>query len=361
MQRVFAIVVAIAMAGSLTFFVFARRQHHDPSTAEDFAHQQAPIPVMWPAPDFSFPAHDGTTVSKTSLSGKPYIANFIFTTCRTVCPLLTAKMVRLQRDLPGADLQFVSFSVDPGNDTVARLFAYQQKWNADEKRWRLLETTEPGLEALAKGFRITAQRTDGGIDAVMHSAVFVLVDGQGIVRGAFDSEDPADFKKLLEKTRALLGNTNAPPQRAERSGEVLFHELSCANCHESNELAPPLGGLIGQRRQLETSLLVTADEAYVKESILAPDAKRVAGFPLRMPSYAGLLTETELNALSLYVSMLPAPAAVAPGTVEVDPVCHMKVRVTESALRLESDGGVTYFCSAWCRDRFKENPDAYRR
>lgn len=152
---------------------------------------------------------------------------------------------------------------------------------------------------------------------------------------------------------------SAPP-RTERTGEVLFHELSCANCHERNELAPPLGGLLGQRRELESRLLVTADEAYVKESIVAPDAKRVAGYPLRMPSYAGLLTEAELNALYIYVSALPPPAAAPAATVAIDPVCHMKVRVTESALRLESDGGVEYFCSKWCLDRFRENPDAYR-
>jgi protein SCO1/2 len=363
MQRAIALVLALGMAASLGALLILRERNHGPAQAEDFAHLPDEVPPMWAAPDFSFRAHDGATVTKASLSGKPYIANFIFTTCRTVCPLLTAKMVRLQRELRGADLRFVSFSVDPEHDTAAALAAYQRSWNADEPRWSLLETTKAGLDAVAAGFHVTAQKTDGGLDAVLHSAVFLLVDGQGVVRGAFDSEDPADFKKLLTKTRALLGDTAAAPPRPERSGEVLFHELSCANCHERAELAPPLGGLLGQRRALEHGLLVTADEAYVKESILSPDAKRVAGFPLRMPSYAGLLTDPELDALSHYVSALPAPAAPAPDvTLEVDPVCHMKVRVTPDALQAAApDGGVVYFCSAWCRARFRENPDAYRR
>ncbi|MFT3711153.1 MAG: SCO family protein [Archangium sp.] len=361
MQRAIAIVLALGMSASLAALLLARQRNHgtDDPTAEDFAHTgDSKLPPMWPSPDFAFRSQTGETVTKGALLGTPYVANFIFTTCRTVCPLLTAKMVRVQRELgPDAKVRFVSFSVDPGNDTVEKLAEYQKQWNPDEKRWSLLETTQAGLDDVARGFHVTAQRTDGGLDAVMHSAVFLLVDANGVVRGAYDSEDPEDFKKLLAKTRGLLGTNNAAPEKKERSGEVLFHELSCSNCHERPELAPPLGGLIGQRRELETRLLVTADEAYVKESILAPDAKRVAGYPLHMPSYAGHVTNEELNSLYVYVSALPAPAAAPSAEVAVDPVCHMKVRVTPDALKIDDH----YFCSAWCRDRFKENPDAYRR
>jgi YHS domain-containing protein len=138
---------------------------------------------------------------------------------------------------------------------------------------------------------------------------------------------------------------------------VLYHELSCANCHERPELAPALGGLLGARRELDSRLLVTADEAYLRESIVAPDAKRVAGFPLRMPSYEGHLTKGELDALVGYVLALPAPAAPTPDVpLAVDPVCHMKVRVTDTALHQ----GDVYFCSKWCLDRYGENPEAYR-
>jgi len=227
----------------------------------------------------------------------------------------------------------------------------------------LLETTPEGLAKVAEGFHVTAQKTDGGLDAVMHSAVFLLVDGQGVVRGAFDSETPEDFTALLAQTRALMGKPTELAAKPPRTGEELFHELSCTNCHERAELAPPLGGLKGQRRTLDTGLLVNADEAYVKESILSPDAKRVAGFPLRMPSYVGLLSDEELKALVDYVIALPASVAAAPDVaLAIDPVCHMKVRVTDNALQsTAAGGGVTYFCSAWCKSRFAEKPDAYRQ
>ena len=101
----------------------------------------------------------------------------------------------------------------------------------------------------------------------------------------------------------------------------------------------------------------------MRESIVAPVAKRVMGYPLMMPNFAGHLSLPELDGLVKYVLALPAPSApTADVAVEVDPVCHMKVRVTPDALRLELDGGApVYFCSKWCQARYAENPDAYRR
>lgn len=365
MKKLFPILLALLFSGSFAILFAIRFGSHTPAEAEDYAHlpkSESP-PALFNSPEFSFRDQHGQPVTKASLAGQPYIANFIFTTCRTVCPLLTSKMVRLQRDLPEVPLRFVSFSVDPEHDTVEALAKYADSWNPDEKRWLLLETTPKGLEDAAAGFRVTAQRTDGGLDAVMHSAVFMLVDQYGVVRGVYSSEEPGEFKALVRDARTLLGAGAGPaPVAQARSGEVLFHELSCANCHEHPELAPPLGGLLGQRRELETRLLVTADEAYLKESIVAPVAKRVAGYPLMMPSFAGHLTNEELDSLVKYVVALPAPTTNPDVLVEVDPVCRMKVRVTEDAFKVQLDGGPpAYFCSAWCKARFSENPDAYRR
>lgn len=367
MKQLAVVALAVLLAVSMGVLVFARNKRHAPSEAEDYAHlpkKPEQLPALFASPEFSFKDHRGAPVTRASLLGQPYVANFVFTTCRTVCPLLTAKMVRLQRDLKDVPLRFVSFSVDPEHDTAEVLARYAEQWNPSEGRWHLLETTPAGLTAVAEGFHVTAQRTDAGLDKVMHSAVFVLVDGRGVVRGVFDSEDAEDFQALTRAARTLAGGGEAPKPSAEpRTGEVLYHELSCANCHEHPELAPPLGGLLGQKRELETRLIVTADEAYVRESIVAPVAKRVAGYPLMMPSYAGHLSNAELDGLVKYVLALPSPSAPTPDVaVEVDPVCHMKVRVTENALSLELDGGAkVYFCSAWCKARYAENPDAYRR
>lgn len=362
MKKLFGALFGLSLVASLAVLWVARGRHHAPVTAEDFAHlPKGPTPkALFVAPPFSFTAHTGAVTSGQTLRGEPYVANFIFTTCRTVCPMLTAKLVRLQRALPGVPVRFVSFSVDPEHDTPEVLAAYAMHWNASEPRWTLLSTTPQGLAAVAEGFHVTAQKTDGGLDAVMHSSVFVLVDAQGVVRGIYDSDEAADFVALQAAVHALT-RTAAPPAPEERSGEVLFHELSCANCHQNEALAPPLGGLVGRRVELESGLLVTADEAYVRESLLAPGAKRVKGYPLQMPSYAGQLTDAELARLVQFtVQLTPDLREVADVRVATDPVCHMKVRVTADALSDVGDGGAPrYFCSEWCRARYRENPGAY--
>jgi protein SCO1/2 len=362
MKNLFGVLIGFALVTSLGLLWVARSRSHAPLAAEDFAHlpKGAEPKALFVAPRFSFTAQTGAPTSSESLRGQPYVANFIFTTCRTICPMLTAKMVRLQRVLAGAPVRFVSFSVDPEHDTPEALAMYARQWNPEEQRWLLLSTTTDGLAQVADGFHVTAQKTDGGIDAVMHSAVFVLVDEKGVVRGIYDSDEPADFKHLEGAVRALTGAQQVD-QKEERSGEVLFHELSCTNCHSNEALAPSLGGLVGRRVELENGLLITADEAYVRESILSPDAKRVKGFPLKMPSYAGQLSESELNRLVQFaMNLKPDIRGVSDIQVAIDPVCHMKVRVTPDALSHSEDGGSPrYFCSEWCRSRYRENSGAF--
>lgn len=308
---------------------------------------------LFPAPDFGFVAQNGKPVRRASLLGHVWVADFIFTTCRTVCPALSAKMVRLQKDVDDPAVRFVSFSVDPEHDTPEVLREYGAKWNPRETRWLLLSTTEGKLAELTRGFHVVAQHQDAGPDPIMHSSVFVLVDAQGEVRGVYDSDDAESFTALRDGLETLTGGKRAHPPTA-RSGELLYHDMSCIHCHEDPNLAPPLGGLLGKDRELDTRLRVKADEAYIRESILAPEAKRVAGYTLKMPSYAGLMSSQELDGLVKYVEALPElpSAAAQTAAIAVDPTCGMKVRAGPGTLSASADGGTVYFCSPRCRDAY---------
>lgn len=332
--------------------------------AEVFAERLHALEPLWPAPPFAFVDQQGATVTLQSLAGRPWVANFVFTQCRTVCPLLTAKMVQVQRQLRGASLRFVSFSVDPAHDTPAVLDAYRRHWNADEPRWTLLATGEKTLPPLAAGFHVLADKAPAGeVDPIMHSGVFVLVDGAGLVRGIYDSEHREDFAALVRDARTLAQAEPLPDAPGPKSGEALYHELSCVACHERPELAPPLRGLAGRTRELEAAALVKADAAYVRAAILTPEAQRVAGYPLHMPSYDGLLEPAALETLVDWVMALPAPErpdAGEPGfELAIDPVCHMEVRVGPETPTASTDGGRWSFCSDVCRERFVANPAVF--
>jgi len=113
---------------------------------------------------------------------------------------------------------------------------------------------------------------------------------------------------------------------------------------------------------------VLADEAYLRESLLEPNAKVVAGYPRLMPSYQGQLTPTEVDRLVCYVESLGAEGAPPARTSAlrpvgasdaIDPVCGMAVAVGAETLRLARKGRTYYFCSEICRSRFEATPGRF--
>ena len=324
------------------------------------------LPVMWQVPKFSFVDQNGRRTTTTDLAGHVFIANFIFTTCTTVCPLITAKMALLQRRLERhPNLRFVSFSVDPERDTPEALKRYALAWRASETRWLLLSTTPSGLKDLASGMFVNVRPVENDI---AHSNLFFLVDARGGVRGIYESDKNDALDRLVGDTEALLTASTAtsPPSRAPATGRELYGALGCAACHARSELSPTLEGIAGRRVTLSDGTALTADAAYVRESIVAPDAKLVQGHVLRMPSYAKELTASELDALVAHVMTLgagatPAREAAAAAEIALDPVCSMKVRVTNTTPRSEHGGKTTYFCSEICRERFLAEPARYAR
>jgi cytochrome c oxidase subunit 2 len=110
----------------------------------------------------------------------------------------------------------------------------------------------------------------------------------------------------------MSGGSSGP---LSASGEKIFAELGCATCHRSDAQGrgPNLLGVFGKPVQLEDGRIVTADENYVRESILDPGAKIVKGFKPVMPTFQGLVSEEQVNALVAYVKSLSQPG---PGGVK---------------------------------------------
>jgi len=322
------------------------------------------LPVMWQVPPFSFANQHGRTTATADLRGHVWIADFVFTRCTTICPLITAKMALLQRRLPERNLRFVSFSVDPEHDTPEALKRYAAEWRPSESRWLLFSTTPGGLQRLASAMYVSVKPVDNDI---AHSNLFFLVDQQGGVRGIYESDKNDAIERLVRDAETLSEPSPAvrEPSAKASTGSELYAAVGCAACHARSDLAPPLEGLVGRRVELAGGGELTADAAYIRESIVAPDAKLTRSHVLRMPSYEKELTPSELDALVDHVANLgrtPPPAAAkptVPAAVVVDPVCAMKVRVVETTPRASHAGRTAYFCSEMCRDRFVSEPARY--
>jgi len=105
-----------------------------------------------------------------------------------------------------------------------------------------------------------------------------------------------------------------PPESPVAAGEKLFTELNCVTCHrpDSAGRGPVLEGIFGRQVKLASGDTVVADEAYVRESIVNPAARVVAGYQPVMPTFQGLVSEEQLIALVAYIESLQVPAEAAP-------------------------------------------------
>jgi protein SCO1 len=148
----------------------------------------------------------GRVVSRESLEGKVWIANFIFTRCGGPCPLLSERMAGLQKRMKSAGLRFVSFTVDPAYDTPDVLAAYAERYGADPERWLFLTgETESVYSIIREGFRLAASPNPQGKDGeqVVHNLNFVLVDEKGRIRGYYGGTDESELEKLRRDARRL--------------------------------------------------------------------------------------------------------------------------------------------------------------
>jgi protein SCO1/2 len=337
------------------------------------------LPALWDVPPFAFASGDGQSVSDSALRGHVWIADFIFTRCTTMCPIITAKMTLVRRAIPSASIRFVSFSIDPEYDTPAVLRAFAAQWHPDP-RWLLLRPPLTQAADFANAMHVPFERSTDPAEPILHTSLFFLVDRRGRVRGTYGSLDDQAVLRLVADAAALdltddsLG-AGDPKREIERSGTpdssrglALFQALGCGACHDNAHTAPALGGMAGHVVQLEGGATVVADDAYLRQSILAPDAQVVAGYNPLMPAYGGYLTQTEVGDLVAYLhSATKTAAAVSPAAGRVgselealDPVCGMRIKRLRAAAHAADDDGKTYyFCSELCRDRFVKDPSKY--
>jgi len=177
-----------------------------------------PLPALYPMPSFSLTSEQGKPFGAGDLKGKVAIANFIFTSCPTVCPMLTSHMARVQERFAGEPgVHLVSFSVDPKNDTPEVLAAFGRKFGQDPARWTFLTgDLEAVKRAVVEGFKIHVAGVDDpnatAFD-IVHGEHFVLVDKNGTIRGYYQ---PRDLERLGDDAERLLAEELPPKHGGTR-------------------------------------------------------------------------------------------------------------------------------------------------
>ncbi|RCW93450.1 SCO family protein [Winogradskyella arenosi] len=155
--------------------------------------------------DFSLTNQNGETITQDNYKDKIYVADFFFTTCPTICPIMTKNMVRVQNAISDyKDVMLLSHSVTPKIDSVAQLKKYALEKGVDDKKWNLVTGDKKQIYELARKSYL-AVKTDGNGDEydMIHTENFMLIDKKRQIRGFYDGTNPEDIDRLLEDIETL--------------------------------------------------------------------------------------------------------------------------------------------------------------
>jgi len=155
---------------------------------------------------FSMTNQNGETITEKEYDNTIYVADFFFTTCPSICPIMTKNMHTLQEkliDLP--EVKLLSFSVTPQIDSVAQLKRYALKNKVDETRWNLVTGKKKEIYELArKSYLVVKDDGDGGPYDMIHTENFVLVDKQKRIRGFYDGTQLEAMDDILRDIELLV-------------------------------------------------------------------------------------------------------------------------------------------------------------
>ena len=150
--------------------------------------------------DFSLTNQNGKTITQRDYKGKIYIADFFFTTCPTICPVMTKNMAGIQEQIiDDDDVLLLSHSVTPVIDSVAQLKKYALEKEVNDAKWNLVTGDKKQIYQLArKSYLAVKNDGDGGPFDMIHTENFILVDKQRRIRGFYDGTKTGDIEKLLK-------------------------------------------------------------------------------------------------------------------------------------------------------------------
>mgnify|MGYP000616154137 FL=1 len=148
--------------------------------------------------DFELYNQDGEHVTKDTVAGRIYIADFFFTTCKNICPKMSDQMKILHDHYySDDDILFLSHTVYPEADSIPVLKAYAKMYGVDTRKWMMLTGAKQDIYSLArKSYFVVLTEGDGGERDFIHTENFVLLDKKQRIRGFYDGTAPEDMERL---------------------------------------------------------------------------------------------------------------------------------------------------------------------
>ena len=155
--------------------------------------------------DFNLVNQNGETITQDDYKDKIYVADFFFTTCQSICPIMTKNMADVQKEILSDDeVMLLSHTVTPEIDTVAQLKRYAKQKGVVDSKWNLVTGDKKEIYELArKSYLAVKTDGDGGPYDMIHTENFMLIDKKRQIRGFYDGTNPDEIGRLLADIRIL--------------------------------------------------------------------------------------------------------------------------------------------------------------
>ena len=155
--------------------------------------------------DFKLINQNGDTITQDDYNNKIYIADFFFTSCKTICPVMTDNIGVLQQEfINDIDVMFLSLSVTPDIDNVSVLRDYATNKGVIDSKWHVTTGNKKHIYELArKSYFAVVEQGDGGLQDFIHTPNFVLVDKEKQIRGIYNGTDDMEIQRIIEDINIL--------------------------------------------------------------------------------------------------------------------------------------------------------------
>jgi protein SCO1/2 len=159
--------------------------------------------------DFKLTNQNGKEITQANYKDKIYVADFFFTTCQDICPVMTKNMYRLQEELKNDnEILLLSHTVIPEVDTVEKLKEYAIENNIDDSKWNLVTGDKKQIYELARKFYLAVEDSNFNEFDMIHTENFMLIDKEKQIRGFYDGTNSEEINRLLKDIEILKQSYN---------------------------------------------------------------------------------------------------------------------------------------------------------
>lgn len=190
------ITLTIVSCGNSDQLAIYGRKEYDPDTKDSVEHTIG---------SFYFINQNEDAITQEYLKGNITVAYFFFTTCPSICPIMTDNMKYLQEKTDKYDIQILAHTVDPETDTTEKLKAYIKRKNIDTKNWDFLTGDQDHLyDVGVNDYMVATQEDVNALGGFLHSENFVLVDKDLRIRGFYDGTNKEEVDQLIKDIPKLI-------------------------------------------------------------------------------------------------------------------------------------------------------------